>query len=45
MEGMAEESVRHLANFIRGSRRGFSRASRRAKSETKREVSEMAEQI
>ena len=28
MEGTGDEHVRHLANFIRGSRRGFSRAQR-----------------
>jgi UDP-N-acetylglucosamine acyltransferase len=45
MESMDEENVRHLVNFIRGSRRGFTRGDRKAKGQRASEVSEMAEQI
>lgn len=45
MEKLTDEHVLHLINFIRGSQRGFTRESRRAKEHKASEVSEMTEQL
>jgi len=45
MESLEDEHVLHLINFIRGSRRGFTRERRDIKEEQTPEVSEMAEQL
>jgi UDP-N-acetylglucosamine acyltransferase len=45
LESMPEENVLHLSNFIRASRRGFTRGNRKTKGQAISEAPEMAERI
>jgi UDP-N-acetylglucosamine acyltransferase len=45
MESLTDEHVLHLINFIRGSRRGFTREGRSGKGQQAEEASGMAEQL